>query len=169
MGRYRPPRPRQTPYISWRGYQELKDEEKELWSRRKETVKALSAAAAEGDRSENAEYIYRKKELYGIDARIRYLQKRLPDLKIVSELPTDQSKVYFGANIELLDSDGHRYRYLLAGPDEVDAINGVISIDAPIAKAILGKEVGDSFCFESPKGEQEFEVIAIDYDYLIKE
>ena len=95
MGRYRPPAPKKSPYITARGMERLRHEEKALWLRRRDVTKALSAAAAEGDRSENAEYIYRKKELREIDRRIRYLQKRLPDLKVVTGLPDNPEQVFF--------------------------------------------------------------------------
>ena len=96
MGRWRPPSPESSPYITPQGYVALQGELKDLWARRADVVKALSAAAAEGDRSENAEYIYRKKELGGIDARIRYLQKRMPGLNVVRETPA-QDRIFFGA------------------------------------------------------------------------
>ena len=106
MGRYRPPAPKSSPYITPAGYQALANELESLWKRRAGVTRALTAAAAEGDRSENAEYIYRKKELREIDRRIRYLQKRLPDLKVVSEPPSDRDRVFFGATVSLEDDDG---------------------------------------------------------------
>ncbi|MCP4386715.1 MAG: transcription elongation factor GreB, partial [Gammaproteobacteria bacterium] len=96
MSRYRPPAPRKSPYITPAGMRALEAEQKSIWLRRREVVGALAAAAAEGDRSENAEYIYRKKELRELDRRIRYLQKRLPDLKVVEQKPASQDRVYFG-------------------------------------------------------------------------
>ncbi len=103
MSRYRPPAPKISPYITVEGMRRLEAEQKALWPRRREVVAALSAAAAEGDRSENAEYIYRKKELRELDRRIRYLQKRLPDLTVVREKPTGSERVYFGATVHLED------------------------------------------------------------------
>ncbi|MEY4210563.1 MAG: transcription elongation factor GreB, partial [Pseudomonadota bacterium] len=103
MSRWRPPRPKSSPYVTAQGYQVLEAELKQLWERRKHVTAALSAAAAEGDRSENAEYIYRKKELREIDRRIHYLQKRLPSLTVVSEKPSNQSQVFFGAWVTLED------------------------------------------------------------------
>src|SRR5690349_13445304 len=98
--------PKRSPYITQAGYEKLKSEYNELWSvRRPEVVRALAAAAAEGDRSENAEYIYRKKELREIDRRVRYLQTRLPQLKVVDQLPADRARVFFGATIEVEDED----------------------------------------------------------------
>ena len=101
MGRYRPPAPPKSPYITAQGFDRLKQEEKALWTRRREVTVALAAAAAEGDRSENAEYIYRKKELREIDRRIRYLQKRIPDLKVVSQPPGNREQVFFAAWVSL--------------------------------------------------------------------
>ncbi|MEQ1530362.1 MAG: transcription elongation factor GreB, partial [Methylococcales bacterium] len=97
MSRWRPPRPKSSPYITAQGYQTLEAELRSLWDRRRHVTEALTAAAAEGDRSENAEYIYRKKELRGIDSRIHYLQKRLPSLTIVSQPPEDLERIYFSA------------------------------------------------------------------------
>jgi transcription elongation factor GreB len=142
MGRWKPPPPKSSPYITPEGYAALQADLKALWLRRADVVKALSAAAAEGDRSENAEYIYRKKELGGIDSRIRYLQKRLPDLNIVRESPrTDRA--HFGAWITVERDDGSQTEYRIVGPDEADAANGRISIDSPLARALLKKSAGD--------------------------
>ena len=105
MGRWKPPQPTSSPYITPAGYQALEEELRQLWLRRSDVVKALAAAAAEGDRSENAEYIYRKKELAGIDRRVRYLQKRLPDLKVVRQVP-DGGRAFFGAWVRLEREDG---------------------------------------------------------------
>jgi len=120
----------------------LQVELKELWQRRTEVVTALAAAAAEGDRSENAEYIYRKKELGGIDRRIRYLQKRLPNLNIVRESPGND-RVYFGAWVTLEKIDGQHIEYRIVGADEADANADRISIDSPLARALLKKVVDD--------------------------
>ena len=100
MGRWRPPRKAGSPYITAGGYLALQEELKGIWLRRREVVAALAAAAAEGDRSENAEYIYRKKELGGLDRRIRYLQKRLPNLQVVRHKVAPQ-QVFFGARVTL--------------------------------------------------------------------
>ena len=114
--------------------------------KRPEVVRALSAAAAEGDRSENAEYQYRKKQLGEIDRRVRYLSKRLEALKVVEHLPTDQQAIFFGAWIELENIDnGESLRYRIVGPDETDATLGWISIDSPLARAVLKKRVDDEF------------------------
>ncbi|UCG73229.1 MAG: transcription elongation factor GreB [Chromatiales bacterium] len=142
MGRWRPPPPKSSPYITPAGYESLQDELKALWPKRREVVQALAAAAAEGDRSENAEYIYRKKELAGIDRRIRYLQKRLPNLKVVDRAPA-VNRVYFGAWVELETADGSLVEYRIVGPDEAEPGARAISIDSPLARALLKKAVDD--------------------------
>jgi transcription elongation factor GreB len=142
MGRWRPPAPKSSPYITPDGFVALQEELEGIWLLRRDVVKALAAAAAEGDRSENAEYIYRKKELAGLDRRIRYLQKRLPDLTVVHETHGGDA-VYFGATVELVDDDDTTRRYRIVGADETDAKSGAISVDSPLAKALLGKRVDD--------------------------
>lgn len=142
MGRYRPPQVLPSAYITPEGYATLLAEVQGLWLRRRDVVKALSAAAAEGDRSENAEYIYRKKELGGIDYRIRYLQKRLPTLTVV-EPHQDNERVYFAAWVELEDEDGQTITYRIVGADEIDPKLGHMSLDSPMAKQLLGKRVDD--------------------------
>ncbi len=137
MGRYRPPQPKRSPYITRQGYEALRAEEKRLWVRRRDVTKALAAAAAEGDRSENAEYIYRKKELREIDRRVRYLQKRLPDLKVVENRPSDPDAVFFAAWVTLEDEAGGEMVHRLGGPDEVDPEQGWISLDSPNALALM--------------------------------
>ena len=133
-----------------------------LWLRRRDVVKALSAAAAEGDRSENAEYIYRKKELGGIDRRIRYLQKRLPNLNVVSDHPSGDA-IFFGAQIELLDENGESLSYRVVGPDETDAKTNSISIDSPLARALLRKSVGDEVTFDINGESRSVSVVSIRY------
>jgi len=122
----------------------------------------LSAAAAEGDRSENAEYIYRKKELGGIDYRIRYLQKRLPNLNVVSESP-QADKVFFGAWVTLEDEHGQEVEYRIVGPDETEIETCYISMDAPMAKALLKKCVDDEFSLDLAGGRKTFVISAIRY------
>lgn len=142
MSRYRPPAPKSSPYISRDGFERLQQELKDIWTRRADVTMHLSAAAAEGDRSENAEYIYRKKELRELDRRIRYLQKRLPDLTIVERRADDQH-VYFGAWVELETDEGEIKKLRLVGADEIDPAAGYISIDSPVARALLKKTVDD--------------------------
>lgn len=131
---------------------------------RPEVVKALAAAAAEGDRSENAEYTYRKKQLGEIDRRARYLSKRIPVLKVVEAAPSQRDAVFFGATIELENVDsGETVRYRIVGPDETDARLGWISIDSPLARAVLKKRIDDEFEAELPGGRTRFAVIGVDY------
>ena len=164
MGRYRPPQPKSSPYITAAGYAKLDAELKALWKRRAYVVKILAEAAAEGDRSENAEYIYRKKELREIDYRIRYLQKRLPDLKIVDNLPSNTEQVFFAAWVTLEDDQGDEKTYRIVGPDEFDAKKGWISMDSPMAKALLKKHVQDDVKVETPNGTKNFYISHITYN-----
>ena len=163
MGRWRPPPERSTPYITATGYAALEAESAALWSRRRDTVAALAAAAAEGDRSENAEYIYRKKELREIDRRIRYLQKRMPVLKVVKAVG-DRSKVFFGAYVTLAYEDDSEVTYRIVGADELDPAKGYISLDSPLAKRLLKAEVGDEITHLVGGETQLLEVLAIRYD-----
>lgn len=163
MSRYRPPQPKSSPYITPEGYQRLQDELDGLWKRRAEVTKALAAAAAEGDRSENAEYIYRKKELREIDRRIRYLQKRLPDLTVVRETPRDQSRIFFGAWVRLEDEHGNEAAYRIVGPDELDVKKGHISIDSPVARALLKKAVDEEVTVQTPEGARTYYVVGVRY------
>ena len=165
MGRWRPPAEKSTALITREGHDRLKAELDDLWRvKRPEVVKALAAAAAEGDRSENAEYTYRKKQLGEIDRRVRYLSKRVPALRVVDTAPSDPLAVYFGATVELEDSEsGEPRRYRIVGPDETDAKTGAISIDSPLARALLRRRAGDEVAVELPGGVREYVVVAIAY------
>jgi transcription elongation factor GreB len=163
MGRYRAPSPKSSPHITAQGRRALEDELRSLWKRRAEVTRALSAAAAEGDRSENAEYIYRKKELREIDRRIRYLQKRLPELQVVREKPSDTGKVFFGASVTLEDENGKTVCYRIVGADEFDPAQGWISIDSPMATALLKKSLDDEVRVETPGGPVNFTIVDISY------
>ncbi|MGN6121022.1 MAG: transcription elongation factor GreB [Rhodanobacter sp.] len=165
MSRWRPPSPGSTAIITRDGFERLKAELDHLWHvLRPEVVKALAAAAAEGDRSENAEYTYRKKQLGEIDRRARYLSKRIPALKVAEGVPGDRRAVFFGACIGLENVDsGEVHRYRIVGPDETDARRGWISIDSPLARAVLKKRVDDEFSAELPGGRAEFVVLSVDY------
>jgi transcription elongation factor GreB len=124
----------------------------------------VADAAAEGDRSENAEYIYGKKKLREIDKRIEFLTKRVDVLQVVTEYPPDGTpKIFFGAWVDLEDEEGNFTRYRIVGSDESDAQRGYISIESPVAKALLGKRVGDEVTVRRPKGEVCFEVRAVHY------
>lgn len=165
--RYRPPNPDgpASLYITRAGFERLKAEYEHLWrERRPEVVRAITAAAAEGDRSENAEYIYRKKELREIDARVHYLQRRLPDFKVVESRPTDASKVFFGASVTVADEEtGEEKSYRIVGGDETDFASGAISIDSPLARALMKKGLGDRLRVMLPGGEVEYEIVTITY------
>ncbi|MBS0556823.1 MAG: transcription elongation factor GreB [Proteobacteria bacterium] len=167
MSRWRPPQAASTAIITADGHHRLKAELDDLWRvRRPEVVKALAAAAAEGDRSENAEYTYRKKQLGEIDRRVRYLSKRIPALKIAQGVPTDREAIFFGCWFQVEDDDGTAHRYRIVGPDETDAATGCISIDSPLARAALKKRIDDEFEAALPGGMRRFTVIAVDYDGL---
>jgi transcription elongation factor GreB len=163
MARYRPPLPPKSPYITPKGFSLLKAEERTLWVRRRNVTSALAAAAAEGDRSENAEYIYRKKELREIDRRIRYLQKRLPALQVVSRLPAVRDQVFFAAWVTLEKADGSECRYRIVGPDEIDQESGYISIDSPLARALLKRRLDDRIQVDTPGGSERYWIIDIEY------
>lgn len=165
MSRWRPPQAASTAIITREGHAALRAEFEDLWrKRRPEVVQALSAAAAEGDRSENAEYIYRKKQLAEIDRRVRYLTKRLQTLKIADGAPTDRNAIYFGAWVEIEDERGELHRYRIVGPDETDAARGWISIDSPLARAALKKRVDDEFVAVLPGGATSFVVVDVRYE-----
>ena len=165
MSRWRPPSPSSTAIITREGFEKLKAELDHLWhTLRPEVVKALAAAAAEGDRSENAEYTYRKKQLGEIDRRVRYLSKRIPLLKVAEGAPSHREAVFFGAVIELENAlTGETLRYRIVGPDETDAKLGWISVDSPMARAVLKKKLDDEFEAELPGGRTRFVVIGVEY------
>ena len=164
MSRWRAPQAASTAIITGAGHRRLKAELDHLWREvRPSVVQALSAAAAEGDRSENAEYIYRKKQLGEIDRRVRYLTKRLQSLKIADQKPTDLQAIYFGAWFCIEDDDGNVQRLRIVGPDETDAALGWISIDSPLARSALKKRADDEFQTQLPGGRRHFVVIAVSY------
>ena len=166
MSRWRPPPPRSTAIITRTGFDALKAELDHLWRElRPEVVKALAAAAAEGDRSENAEYTYRKKQLGEIDRRVRYLSRRIPSLKIAEGTPADTAAIFFGATFEIENTGSGEARvYRIVGPDETDAKKGWISIDSPMARAALKKRVDEQFEVELPSGKARFAVLAVSYE-----
>lgn len=151
-------------YITPEGAEKLRQEARYLWKvKRPEVTKAVSEAAALGDRSENAEYIYGKKQLREIDRRLFYLSKRLDQLKVVNDLPKNQEKIYFGAWVSLEDDEGQQAMYRIVGPDELDPGNGLISIDAPLARLMLGKQVDDEFDFATQSECKTYTIVAIRY------
>ena len=165
MSRWRPPPEKSTALITRAGHDRLKAELDELWRvKRPEVVRALAAAAAEGDRSENAEYTYRKKQLGEIDRRVRYLSKRVPALRVVQEAPADPEAVFFGATVEVENVDsGECHTYRIVGPDETDAKQGWISIDSPLARAMLKKRLDDEFEAQLPAGPARFAIVDVRY------
>lgn len=163
MGRWRPPSPESSPYITPAGFDALQKELDDIWVRRRDVVKALAAAAAEGDRSENAEYIYRKKELGGLDRRIRYLQKRLPILKVVRDTPAGDA-VYFGALVEVCDDNDATRSYRIVGPDEADGREAAISMDSPLARALHRKSVGDEVQITVGEETTNLTILSIGYE-----
>ncbi|WP_029890272.1 transcription elongation factor GreB [Polycyclovorans algicola] len=164
MSRWRPAAPQSSAYVTAEGQARLKAEFEHLWrERRPEVVRALAAAAAEGDRSENAEYIYRKKELREIDRRLQYLTTRLENLKVVDTAPSDLHRVYFGAWVTVQEPDGQSKTWRLVGADEIDAPRGWISIDAPLARGLLGRRVGETVEVKLPAGSRELVILAVQY------
>ena len=165
MGRWRPPQPKKSKYITAEGYKRLNDELKYLWKvKRPEITQSVSEAAAQGDRSENAEYIYGKKQLREIDRRVRYLSKRLDDMTVVDRIPENKDKVFFGAWVTIEDEEETRHRYRIVGPDEIEPGSDYISMDSPLAKQLLKKEIGDEIWLHKPNGEDIwYEIIAVDY------
>lgn len=152
-----------SPYITAEGMFRLNQELSERWSRRREVVQALAAAAAEGDRSENAEYIYRKKELRELDRRIRYLQKRVPDLNVIHDVPDDTDRVFFAAWVTLETETGEEVTYRIVGPDEIDHEKGNISVDSPLARALLGKMIEDDVVISVEDGRKQYYILVIRY------
>lgn len=165
MSRYRPPRKLGSFYITPEGHASLKDELDNLWRiQRPQVTQAVSEAAALGDRSENAEYIYGKKMLRQIDSRVRFLRMRLDQLTIVSTLPEDTARVYFGAWVTVEDEDGNETTWRIVGPDEFDLNNRLLSMDSPLGHALIGKTVGDSLLIEVHDTENHYCVINISYE-----
>ena len=166
MGRWRPPPEKSTALITREGHDRLKAELDALWRvKRPEVVRALAAAAAEGDRSENAEYTYRKKQLGEIDRRVRYLSKRLEALRVVDAPPADREAVFFGAWVTLENTaTGEMVLYRIVGPDETDASRGFISIDSPLARAMLKKRFDDEFDVVLPGGIVRYAIVEVRYE-----
>jgi transcription elongation factor GreB len=152
-------------YATPEGARRLRAELDELWLiERPAVTKAVGEAAAMGDRSENAEYIYGKRRLREIDRRVRFLRGRLDGLKIVSETPTDRSRVFFGAWVTIEDGSGDARRHRIVGPDEFDREPGYVSMDSPLGRALLGRRVGDTIEVVLPAGSVTIEITAIDYE-----
>jgi transcription elongation factor GreB len=162
--RDRTPRPKSSGYITPEGAKRLRDELEQLWTvERPRVTQEVADAAAQGDRSENAEYIYGKRRLREIDRRVRFLSKRLDELKVVDEPPSDPSRVFFGAWVTIEDEDGDEAVYRIVGPDEFDTDKGWISLDSPVARALMGKREGDEVTVHRPKGETTYTIIDVGY------
>lgn len=142
----------------------MREELRRLWKEeRPKVTEVVHEAAKNGDRSENGDYIYGKKRLREIDSRVRFLTKRLEALTIVDRIPEDQSRVFFGAWVTLEDEDGKQSRYRIVGPDEFDVRQGKISMDSPLARAMLKKQVDDEVIVRSEQGEQIYYITGIEY------
>ena len=151
-------------HITPEGHKRLTDELTYLWKvKRPQVTKAVSEAAAMGDRSENAEYIYGKRQLLQIDSRMRFLAGRLDALIVVDRKPADSSKVFFGAWVEIEDEEGTIQKFRIVGPDEIEPQKNYISIDSPMAKALLGRTEGDEIVVDRPNGTASFVVLSINY------
>ena len=164
MGRWRPPLSPGSQYITRPGAERLKAELDHLWRvERPQVTQAVSEAAAQGDRSENAEYTYGKKRLREIDRRVRFLRKRLDGIVIVEQPPTDASRVYFGAWVELEDELGRARVHRVVGPDEFDMDPRFVSMDGPLGRALLGRRLDEEITLELPTGRQRLTIVAIRY------
>lgn len=164
MGRLRLSQPASSKVITPEGMQLLHDELNQLWRvERPKVTQAVSEAAAQGDRSENAEYIYGKKRLREIDRRVRYLQKRIPELKVVDRPPDDPARIFFGAWVRLEGEKGAETQYRIVGPDEFDPAKGWISIDSPLARALLKKTVDDEVVIELFGVRHQYLVLTVHY------
>lgn len=168
LNRYRPKPPPKSNYITPEGYEVLRSEAQRLWKiERPKVTQEVAAAAAQGDRSENAEYIYGKKRLREIDARLGFLHKRLDVLKVVEPKKGSHEQVLFGSWVCLVDEEDQEVIYQIVGPDEFDVKQLKISMDSPMGKALMGKAVGSEVEVKRPKGEMIFEIIAIGDEYCI--
>jgi len=164
MGRYRPPRKPGSAYITPEGERTLRDELQLLWKvERPQITDTVREAAKNGDRSENGDYIYGKRRLREIDSRVRYLTKRLKELTVVDEQPDDIGRIFFGAEVTVRDKKGKKLSWRIVGPDEFDLAKGKVSIDSPLARALIGKSVGDITDVKTPDGIQTYVVKEISY------
>ena len=164
MSRYRPASPTGSQFITPAGAERLRAELDALWKvERPRVTQAVSEAAAQGDRSENADYTYGKRRLREIDRRVRFLRKRLDGMVVVSQAPADRRRVFFGAWVTLEDERGEQRRHRIVGPDEFDQAPQYISMDAPLARALLRRALDDEVEVQLPGGAQRYVIVAIDY------
>jgi transcription elongation factor GreB len=165
VSRYRPTEKPGSQFITPAGAERLKKELDQLWRvERPRVTQAVSEAAAQGDRSENAEYTYGKRRLREIDRRVRFLRKRLDGMTLVDKAPTDRRRVFFGAWVTLEDLDGRQFQHRIVGPDEFDMAEGYISMDASLARALLRKALDDEITVELPGGARTFSIVGIRYE-----
>jgi transcription elongation factor GreB len=152
-------------YITPDGYRRLAAELERLWKvERPRVTREVADAAAQGDRSENAEYIYGKKRLREIDGRLHFLRRRLEELEVVREAPAPADRVFFGAWVALEGEGGERLEFRIVGPDEFDPAQRFISVESPMARAVLGKQTGDEAVVVRPKGTGTFTVLRVWYE-----
>lgn len=152
-------------YITAEGEKRLRDELADLWNvQRPQITQQVADAAAMGDRSENAEYIYGKKRLREIDRRIQFLAHRLDKLTVVRDKPPNCDRVYFGAWIKVEGEDGVVHRFRIVGPDETDMDRAYISVDSPMARAMMRRQLGDVVTVQRPKGDAQYEIVQISYE-----
>ena len=164
MSRFRPPQTPGSKYITLEGARRLREELDQLWRvERPKVTQAVTEAAAQGDRSENAEYIYGKRRLREIDSRVRFLRKRLDGMVTVDQPPSDPNRVFFGAWVSLEADDGMQARYRVVGPDEFDLAPDYISMDSPLGRALLRRALDDEVAVELPGGTRKFIIVAIEY------
>lgn len=165
MTRYRKAEPPGSKFATAEGARRLREELDYLWRvQRPQVTRAVSEAAAQGDRSENAEYVYGKKQLREIDRRVRFLRKRLEGLVVVSRPPDDRSRIFFGAWVKVEDEDGRETELRIVGPDEIDPARKYVSMDSPLARALMKKRRDDEVIVEVPGGTARYVVTEIRYE-----
>jgi len=165
MTRYRKPEPPGSKFATADGARRLREELDHLWRvLRPQVTRAVQEAAAQGDRSENAEYIYGKRQLREIDRRVRFLRKRLEGMVVVERPPDDASRVYFGAWVRIEDDEGRETELRIVGPDEIDPARRYVSMDSPIARALMRRRRDEEFAIEVPDGRRTYVVIDIRYE-----
>jgi transcription elongation factor GreB len=165
MTRFRKSEPPGSKYATPEGARRLREELDHLWKVvRPQVTQAVREAAAQGDRSENAEYIYGKRQLREIDRRVRFLRKRLEGLLVVDRVPDDPSRVFFGAWVVLEDEAGEETTLRIVGPDEIDPARRYVSMDSPLARAIMGKRLDDEIQVDVPGGRRRFVIVALRYE-----
>mgnify|MGYP003397549020 FL=1 len=165
MTRYRKSEAPGSKFATAEGARRLREELDHLWRvHRPQVTRAVSEAAAQGDRSENAEYIYGKKQLREIDRRVRFLRQRLEGLVVVTRPPDDRTRVFFGAWVRIEDEEGHETELRIVGPDEIDPARHYVSMDSPLARALMRRQSGDEFTVEVPGGTRSYVVTEVRYE-----